>query len=485
MIKSSGRKFVRSATFVGVSALLVASCGGPGSETAGPPILSVYGDLPEMRLNQMDAEAGDQLTMLARMRFEVEGELPALDSSAPAYVISPAEPARDDVDMLLAIFGVEGELSAQTAQSGGGYFAGSADGSGPALYISGDAIQFWNYSPPWSQSTTNPACLDSEGIEPVAPPTPVIDSVVVADTEAPSDDMPGDDGTSGEEANVCPQEGELGDVPTEDEAVQMFSDLMSDIGVDVDDLDIEVFSDSYGASVSGFLRIGGVRSSLSWSVSYGVGSRITWAGGVLADTSELVDYPRIGTTAALERLNEQQSALVDQMSGNGDDLAASTGTSGVLVVRVLQVEEELSTLYGVDGSVYLVPGYAFLADPDEFGYRPRYTVSAIPDEYLDIVAPPMDEPSSFEPGMGGSESDDGMQDGAMTGGDMAQEITSEQANTLLGMSEAEATATAGSNGWVVRVAARDGEQFALTMDYNPKRVNLTIDGDVVTDVFIG
>ena len=53
------------------------------------------------------------------------------------------------------------------------------------------------------------------------------------------------------------------------------------------------------------------------------------------------------------------------------------------------------------------------------------------------------------------------------------------------MSEQEATQTAQSNGWTVRIAARDGEQFALTMDYSPTRVNLTIDGGFVTYVFIG
>lgn len=66
-----------------------------------------------------------------------------------------------------------------------------------------------------------------------------------------------------------------------------------------------------------------------------------------------------------------------------------------------------------------------------------------------------------------------------------EEISTEEANTLLGMSETEATAFAEDKGWVVRIAARDGEQFALTMDYNPKRVNLSVENDLVTDVFIG
>jgi len=41
------------------------------------------------------------------------------------------------------------------------------------------------------------------------------------------------------------------------------------------------------------------------------------------------------------------------------------------------------------------------------------------------------------------------------------------------------------NGWQVRIAARDGETFPLTMDYREDRVNLTIVDAVVTEVLIG
>ncbi len=502
MMKSSVKSHFRRTALAGATAFLVVSCGGSGTDEAGPPILRVYGDQPEMRLSQMDASAGEQMTMMAQMRFEAGAELPSLNEDAPAYEITGGEPDQGKVGVLLNIFGIEGDLIAQNAQSGGGYFAGSTDGTQAALYVSGDAVQFWNYSPPWSQSDMDPACLDAEGIEPVAAPTPVTDSIVPDTTPSDivvddtSDNAVSSDGSSiGDDpmedtADPCPEDGTPQNVPTEDEALQMFSDLMSDIGVDVDSLDIEVFSDSFGSSVSGFLRIGGVRSPLSWSVSYGENSRVMWAGGVLADTEKLADYPRIGTSAALDRLNEQQSALMDQMAGGDADLAASSGAGGELVVSVVEVEEELVMLYGVDESVYLVPGYAFLAEPDEFGYRPRYTVSAVSDEYIETVAPPVldDGSTGSEPGMG--EPDTGVPGtGDTDAGDMGdvmdQEISSEQANTLLGMSEAEATSTAESNGWVVRVAARDGEQFALTMDYNSLRVNLTVDGGVVTDVFIG
>jgi hypothetical protein len=48
------------------------------------------------------------------------------------------------------------------------------------------------------------------------------------------------------------------------------------------------------------------------------------------------------------------------------------------------------------------------------------------------------------------------------------------------MSEAEATKTAEAKGLTVRVGSRDGEDFALTMDYRTDRVTLTVVADKVT-----
>lgn len=466
----------RSIALVCVSSLSLAACGGGGAD--GPPTLRVFADLGAARLAPAEMSSVDAMTMLANMKFVLAADLPALDSAAPAYVIQPGEPSASEVETLLGIFGIEGPLEPQPIQSGGGYFAGTGDGTDPALYVSGDALQYWTYSPPWDETSMNPACFDMSEIETVAPPTPVTDSIPVADTEAPQPD--------GEEEvleDPCPDDGVPVDVPTEDEAVEMFADFMSDIGIDIESLDLEIFTDAYGASVTGFLLIDGVRSPLTWSVSYGEGGRISWAGGVLAEPTKLADYERIGTDAALDRLNEQQSSMVAGISGGAAD-AAATGQGDPIVVDVIEVEDELVMLNGVDGSVYLVPGYAFLADTDEMGFEPRYTVSAIPDSYVEVEESPA--PSE------GESTDAGATDGAESevdepgmDGEPMEEISSDEANTLLGMSEEEATAAAQANGWVVRIAARDGEQFALTMDYNYTRVNLTVDNGVVTDVFVG
>jgi hypothetical protein len=233
---------------------------------------------------------------------------------------------------------------------------------------------------------------------------------------------------------------------------------------------------------------------------------------VLVDVQDGASYPRIGTTAALERLNSQQSDMwgdpmvrggVAYDTGVSSDIAATPvpepassdveaavttepATSDVAPtldapapevqeVSIVGVEEELVTLYGADGSIYLVPGYTFIAAEDEFGYVGRYTVSALPDEYMQVTdavdaVPATDVPvpdTAVEPAVDPAVEPD------MT---VAQEV----ADSVVGMSEAEATKTAEAKGLTVRVGSRDGEDFALTMDYRTDRVTLTVIADKVT-----
>ena len=49
----------------------------------------------------------------------------------------------------------------------------------------------------------------------------------------------------------------------------------------------------------------------------------------------------------------------------------------------------------------------------------------------------------------------------------------------LGLSEQEAEALAQDQDHTIRVAARDGECFALTMDYREDRVNIYLEDDSV------
>jgi hypothetical protein len=63
--------------------------------------------------------------------------------------------------------------------------------------------------------------------------------------------------------------------------------------------------------------------------------------------------------------------------------------------------------------------------------------------------------------------------------------TERLAKTLIGLNEAEATATAEASGITVRIARREGERFMLHKDLRPSRVSLIIDGGKVTAVQVG
>ncbi|MFM8381113.1 MAG: hypothetical protein ACKOA6_03815, partial [Actinomycetota bacterium] len=266
-------------------------------------------------------------------------------------------------------------------------------------------------------------------------------------------------------------------VPSKDEARQMFDALVDELGVDSSNLAVEIVGDEWGVTVTGYLKIAGVRSPFAWSATYGENGSVASAFGVLNDSvSDLGDYPRLTTEQALDRLRAEQLAIAADAGFDPD--------SG-LVTTLESVEEELYILYGADGEVYLVPGYSFVGRP-EGGYTPRFIVSALPDDFVESV--PVSTGGSGTTGVEVPSSDVTVDDGSLGGepvGELPAEIPLDRANELLGLTEDEAVAYAESQGWGVRIAARDGEQFALTMDYSPTRVNLTVEGGFVTYVFVG
>ena len=148
-----------------------------------------------------------------------------------------------------------------------------------------------------------------------------------------------------------------------------------------------------------------------------------------------------------------------------------------MTVNIESVEQEYVFLWGADGETYLVPGYAFIAAEDEWGYIPRYVVASIPDEYMEQVAPDMMPPVAEEiPST----------DVAVPPVESAPvEISEAAADELVGMNEDQAIETAESNGWTWRIAMRDGESFPLTMDFRSDRVNFTIENGVVTAIVVG
>ena len=72
-----------------------------------------------------------------------------------------------------------------------------------------------------------------------------------------------------------------------------------------------------------------------------------------------------------------------------------------------------------------------------------------------------------------------------TGGPGSTELAEGPPDGLVGLTESAAVDEAVSGGWVVRVVARDGEYFPVTLDYSTSRVNLTVVDGIVTSVSVG
>jgi hypothetical protein len=462
--------------------------------------------------SDMSSTAGADEKMMwgYQQHFTAATDLPALESDAPSYTLTAGDVSTDSLNALKTAFGVTKDFVAQDVSQGGGFLSGNYDGKTPTLYVGSDAMHYWSYSPAWDQSSmsSQPCIIDSDT------------------TYVPTSDVPAPI------AEICAEPTAPENIPTKAEAEALFATTVAALGLNSNDLIVDTYADEWGANVTGYVKIDEVRSPLTWSIGYGANSEITWASGVLADVQAGASYPRIGTAAALERLNNQQNGMWGGPMVRGgiaydapmaSSMTSSAGVaSGVAVevtpstevpieataatipvpnsdvvatdeivtdaptvdapapeiqeVSIVSVEEELVTLYGADGSIYLVPGYTFIAAEDEFGYAGRYTVSALPDEYMQVAdavdAVPMTEVPVPETDTGAAV-------------DPTTAITQESADVLVGMAEADATQAAESKGWVVRVGSRDGEDFALTMDYRTDRVTLTVKSDKVTAVVVG
>ena len=65
------------------------------------------------------------------------------------------------------------------------------------------------------------------------------------------------------------------------------------------------------------------------------------------------------------------------------------------------------------------------------------------------------------------------------------EISLTRAKQIIGISERAGEICASLNSWTYRVVARDGEDFAVTMDYRSDRINVKIEANQIIDVTVG
>lgn len=222
--------------------------------------------------------------------------------------------------------------------------------------------------------------------------------------------------------------------------------------------------------VTGLLTLGGITTNLAVQFIFDGNGDIVSASGPMIAIAMAGRFPILTPAEAVKRLNNPLYATIGAVTrlAASTSVTSSPGSSAETVVPITGVrftllETKLSNLTHM-----LLPAYTFFNIDGDVG-----TVIAITDDLL-VFPRNAEIPTETVPIRGGEE--------PPTPSQPLDDNTSQQ---LLGLPESEATKVAMANGWIVRIAARDGEFFMLTQDYRENRVNLSVKRGKVIAVTVG
>ena len=375
--------------------------------------------------------------------YSVQGTLPYLGDRLLAWSIGRRTKPSGELEKLAFSFGINGDVEKIDENM---YAATDADKTKSVNLWIDDAGGWWSYSN-FEQGT-------GSGVsEPSCPPG------TRCEVPAPAQNLP---------QNLI----EPGD------ALRRTNQYLSRADMVPLNYPLKATKSDYSTDVFGALTLGGVETNIGVSFTYGENGVLLSASGPMIAIAMAGRYPIVSPMEAVKRLSNPLYGAIGGAVRGAADVAVSSQPSEDSVtnqeieipitgVRLILMEARLS-----NGTHMLLPAYTFSNADGDVG-----TVLAITDDLLAFrksvtdstaIAPPDTsgtgtEPAPVEPGA----------------------ITQAEANSLIGLTENEATLTAGGKDWLVRVAARDGKFFMLTTDYVTNRVNLTIEKTLVTAVTVG
>ena len=225
--------------------------------------------------------------------------------------------------------------------------------------------------------------------------------------------------------------------------------------------------------VTGYLTLGGIETNLATQFIFNAAGDVVSASGPMIAIAMAGRFPILTPAAAVKRLNNPSFALIGDVTrlaaASVSSSPSSLGTSSsetvvpITGVRFTLMETKLANLTHM-----LLPAYTFFNADGDVG-----TVLAITDDHLTFRERAVVSTETVP----------------VSGGDVpptqTQPLDENSAQQLLGLPEAEATKVAMANGWLVRIAARDGEFFMLTQDYVENRVNLSVKSGKVIAITVG
>ena len=534
MIRS--RRIALIAAIPALAVMALSSCGDDtdGVGTGSPKVIQIGANSGGSKLagtpGAESSAAGDAAMWAPWVSYTYSfvGDASGLPSSAAAWSFDAGlAPDAARVAEIAESLGLSGELQPLPAEYGGGWVIGSTDYTGPSLQVGTDGMLSWWYNP-------GPMAGSREiSVGCVAPGVPVEGDGTAVSPEsgggsdastgssggsatpdtAPDDTAVPDDTTVVDEPCVVVEPTPPANVPDKAEAETLFRGLLADWGYDADAVTLETYADDWGAYVTGYLSLGGFRSPASVSAGFGEDGALTWASGTLATAAPAGDYPLVSVDEAIARLNDRTGKwgwfggwMAYAKGGVAMDTAVSA-TADVAIepaidpaapvmppdtmpepeeiaVEFTSVSMELTTVWGEDGTIYVLPAYSFTAADGTTA-----TMVAVGEEYLDLPDPaPVDSvPVDSGPGDTGVVSTDVVTSGTdvvpPTPETLPAEVDMAAAEaSLVGLTLEEATKVAEGAGWTVRVSTLDGEGQALTDDYLPLRVNVAVEAGVITGI---
>lgn len=318
--------------------------------------------------------------------LEPAANLPNTPGNVPGYQVTAAGvnmPAY--LQRLADTFSITGT----PGQSSGSWTVGSSDGTGPALWLSGDGVGSWSFSDP----TRNPwACGPvpmSAGTSPVA------------------------EGSGGPSATTPGTTPDTPCVPTpplrENQAIKRSQETLATLGSRTTPVEWESSTDNYTTTVTGWPLVDGQRLPLAWTFTYDAEGLLS-ANGYAGTVQPTDPYQTVGAKDAVERSHLLQwSAFgptmdytntqpidpgISTVGGSRpatSDASRTTSTRPQIPVTTLTVntaEPTLAPYWQPNGTLLLLPGYRLTTGRAIDG---TYVVIAIAESEVAFVTPqPMD-----------------------------------------------------------------------------------------------
>ncbi len=291
-------------------------------------------------------------------------------------------------------------------------------------------------------------------------------SSCVMPTDSPESDQPQDGSVDGCVIETPPDAENL---PTDSEAREKTLELLGD-GFQINN----VMRSAWDVTVDGTYLVEGKDSSYWGLVGFADQGRISSAGGLIGEPSNVGKYKTISASEALPRLNGGMFMAFDNVRAATDEACTSEAPC-TTTITFTSVRRTYTQLYDSSNTVWIVPAYEY---SDANGGT--WTAMALDDSYLETAVVPIytdNVPAPVEP-MPVPLPDE-------TDGGSVEPVPTIATSAPIGLSELEAIKLIESEGFTARVIARDGESLPATKDYRLDRVNISIENGVVVSAELG